>query len=355
MSSQSHDAAFYDDLAYQAIRDLIEREHAVVWHEVEAKLAEHPQRGAPRGINPNHLTNGRRRLVAEGVIAEDTTETYGNQVVTVLVPGNQHRRRDVIRTAARRKRGLQGRYLGWTQASERHPNLIGDGGERVVHESLKRTVAGYGLINPTRGEVTSLFDADVPGGPLDNAARIALPDGTTDLAVMVLVEVKNIRGWVYPATAELFQLLSKAAALQTAHPQRSLLPVLVTRRAHYLTFVMAKHLGFFVIEFDHGVQPILPHWTVTPEQVRELRDELGYVLMLTDEAMPGVTARFDRTVPKVGAATARRWAQMAPNLLPHFGLLRRESLSGPERDTEMDQLYRDATSIAAPTVSWRRV
>lgn len=354
-AKEGQKAAYYDELAYHAIRDLIDREHAVVWHEVEARLAEHRQPGASRGINPHHLTNGRRRLLAEEIIAEDVATTYGNRTVMVFIPCNQQGRRDDIRTAMRRKRALEGRYLSWTQDTKRHPNLIGDGGELVVHESLRATVAGYGLVNPTRGEVTSLFGKDVPGGPLDNAANIAFEAPDDLVAVTVLVEVKNLRGWIYPGTAELFQLLSKAAQLQGAHPKRRFLPVLVTRRAQYLTFVMAKHLGFFVIEFDDYAQPILPHWTVKTEDVHEVRDELGYVVIVTDQPMPGVTRRFDRTLPKDGVARAMRWAEMGPSLAPHFGALRRSSFSGWEREAEMNRLYQDAASIVKPEKAWRTV
>ncbi len=42
----------YADLAYASIIDLIDREHAVVWHEVEARLSERPIPGAAKGINP---------------------------------------------------------------------------------------------------------------------------------------------------------------------------------------------------------------------------------------------------------------------------------------------------------------
>ncbi len=64
------EAARYDALAYVAAQELIDREHAVVWPEVEAKLADHPQEGAPKGIDPHHLTNARRRLVENEVIEE---------------------------------------------------------------------------------------------------------------------------------------------------------------------------------------------------------------------------------------------------------------------------------------------
>jgi hypothetical protein len=189
-------AAQYDDLAYAAIRDLLQREYAAVWTEIEAKLAEHPQPGAPRGINPHHLTNGRRPLINERVVEELAATTYGRRVVTVLVLRDRRGRQDVVRTAVRRKRALEAQYLGWTESSKRRPSLIGDGGERVVLESLRATTAGYGLVNPSRGEVESLFNAPVPGGSLDNAAHIARVAGDELRGVTVLVEVKNLRKWI---------------------------------------------------------------------------------------------------------------------------------------------------------------
>ena len=40
------------------------RKHAAVWLEVEAKLAERPHALLPKGINPHHLNNARRRLTS---------------------------------------------------------------------------------------------------------------------------------------------------------------------------------------------------------------------------------------------------------------------------------------------------
>lgn len=53
----------YATIAADAILDLLQREHAAVWPEIEAKLAERPHPLLPHGINPHHLTNARRRLI----------------------------------------------------------------------------------------------------------------------------------------------------------------------------------------------------------------------------------------------------------------------------------------------------
>ena len=61
-------------------------------------------------------------------------------------------------------------------------------------------------------------------------------------------------GYTRPPT-QLYQLLDKAARLQTAAPDVPIIPLLVCRRSHATTGKMAKQLGFFVL--DTEVQPIV--------------------------------------------------------------------------------------------------
>ncbi len=65
----------YDALAREAILDLLDREHACVWSEIEAKLGEAPYKASDgttlrRGINPNHLQTARTQLVQSKEIEE---------------------------------------------------------------------------------------------------------------------------------------------------------------------------------------------------------------------------------------------------------------------------------------------
>ena len=65
--------------------------------------------------------------------------------------------------------------------------------------------------------------------------------------ILVTIEAKNLRQWIYPRTQELYQVLDKSARLQLEHPDLGVLPVLVCRKAHYNANKMAQHLGFHVI------------------------------------------------------------------------------------------------------------
>jgi hypothetical protein len=128
-----------------------------------------------------------------------------------------------VQTAAARKRLLHARYLGWAMGTKRYgAGIVGPGAEKVVHESLMAAApSGYRLFEPQRGEVRQMFGAPVPGGPLDNGATLQLVDdkGFPAGSVVVPIEVKNRRDWVYPEAPELHQLLSKAAALAARIPR----------------------------------------------------------------------------------------------------------------------------------------
>jgi hypothetical protein len=79
---------------------------------------------------------------------------------------------------------------------------------------------------------------------------------------------------IYPNSAELFQLLHKAALLQQVHADLRFVPVLVCRRRSFFVWAMAKELGFFPI--DVRQQYVLPGGRIGPVAFEEVRRELGY-------------------------------------------------------------------------------
>ena len=100
-------------------------------------------------------------------------------------------------------------------------------------------------------------------------------------AVLVAIEAKNLRQWIYPQTQELYQLLDKSAQLRLAHPEFGVMPVLVCRRAHYLASKMAQQVGFHIIQTRR--QYVRPAVAATDEDARlfqEVNTELEYDLEL---------------------------------------------------------------------------
>jgi hypothetical protein len=345
---------YYVDLGRQAILNLLDREHALVWLEVEAKAADHVLAGFATTIDPHHLTQARRELREEGVIQETKSRTRGGREIPVLHLAELKGRTEAYREAAARKRLLQARFLTWAVGTKSQPGVIGPGGERVVHEALKvAAVRGYFLVNPDGRHITTLFGAPVPGGPLDGAAYVQVldPRGRPAGSVVVLIEVKNVRSWIYPSSAELFQLLDKAARLQLANPEVSFLPLLVCRRAHETTFYAAHDLGFFVVDLQG--QFMLPSARIDPGHLEEVRGELGYLDLVASADPPKVLVkRLTETVPARAQKFADQWRLTATAVGPLFQSLRDESLPPRTRLKLVSSLRDVARSLPGARVSW---
>ena len=83
-----------------------------------------------------------------------------------------------------------------------------------------------------------------------------IPSRSSATAVAKIVlssRYAHVREWMYPRSAEVYQLLAKAVHITSNWTEGSVLPVLVCRRANPILIYMAKHLGFHVIEVINQV------------------------------------------------------------------------------------------------------
>ncbi len=351
---QPHD--HYLLIAREALVNLIEREHAVLSLEVEAKLTL-ARPGLPAGLNPHILTKARRGLVTEGVLEYVNATTRGGRAISVLGLRNRRGRETAFQEAAQRKRLLLARYLGWTQDQPKRRSPIGHAGEIVQHASLVAAApAGYLLLKPEGEPVDTLFGNPVPGGSLDDAAFLQLLDdeGLPAGSVFVPIEVKNVREWIYPSASELYQLLDKAARLQAAHPNLAIAPIIVCRRAPYFTMNMAKQLGFFVAQTrNQFVRRIAEVLGEDGRLLREVQRELGFDdLIATESVHLSLSRLYSKTFPSVALRTAERFALSAPILSRYAGSLRQDNLMYGEREELMLALREDAASLESFEGDW---
>jgi hypothetical protein len=167
--------------------------------------------------------------------------------------------------------------------------------------------------------------------------------------ILAAIEVKNVRHWLYPSAQEIYQLLYKAARLQTENPGVSILPVLVCRRKHFLSLPFSRALGFYIIESRK--QYLLPNTTVNPQAVNEVRDELGFEdLTVSDRSDPGLVKVFSEVLPRGALANVERWAQTGPALVDYFQALRGD-LSDSER-TAIHEELKEAIDDLGIQVQW---
>jgi hypothetical protein len=342
------DAQYYRDLALALIPQLLEQELALIAPaEVAAKLADDPRLPLPgrvKRIDPHHLGWATNELIRSGQISQLFHRTKGARTVRLIVPTNQHLRIRAINDAVQRKSALQARYLGWASGTPNHPGVLGAGGESVVHSALiTASPHGYYLLNPTTGQTRMLRGLAVPGGALDNAAILTAvdrqtntPTGTFD----VLVEVKNVRHWLYPGDSEVHQLLWKAAALQQALPDVPILPVLVCREAAHITIKLTYNIGVYVIRTVNQLAPE----SLDADRLNEVVSELGYRLARSNEPAPALVSHFTTKIPGAAAELAQRWRAVGAGFLRYYELLRRDDIDREQRDDLRSQLL-DAVGI----------
>jgi hypothetical protein len=327
--------AEYTQRAEERIREVLGSEHAVVPLELEARISEAGYADSGSNIDPHHITNALKNLLARGeVIRTEPAASRGGHQIETIQPADQRRRKTAITHAAARKRLLYSRYLGWAQGTERHRHgLIGPAGEAAVRAGLLLS-GGLQPIRPDAGEVARLLDVDLPG-KLDSAGiHVPLLQGQLGEPIVVIVEIKNIRGWMYPSSEEAYQLLDKACVLQAAHPEQPILPVFVCRKAQRPIFWMAQQLGFMVIEL--GLQYA---GDVEQSSLDEVRNELAFSdLRVGVGPSLRVRDRFQKTVPNHGTRIAADWRKTVANhrLVHHIHELR--YAKGYDRNVLMQEL-----------------
>lgn len=157
----------------------------------------------------------------------------------------------------------------------------------------------------------------MPGGALDNAAILSTldrqtntPTGTFD----VVIEVKNVRPWLYPGDREVHQLLWKAATLQQTLPDVPILPVLVCREAAHVTMTLTNTLGVYVVRTKRQLAPE----SIDADKLAEVINELGYRIDRSDQPAPALVNHFTTLIPAAAPALAAKWRALGCTLLPLF-------------------------------------
>jgi hypothetical protein len=298
---------------------------ALVPAELEFLIAEARFAESGRAIDPQHVTTALQELRAERKLVYVSAATRGGGIFDTIEPANRGSSSTKIERIAARKRVLSARLHSWTSSSKRYPHgLAGPAGEA----SVRRAIAAAGTMTAASGgfgEVSTILGRHL-AGPLDSGGfLVPIVSDLPTQPVTVLVEVKNIRNWIYPGHPELHQLLSKAAQVQQHAPSQPILPILVCRRAHKTTIWMAQKLGFFVIETKRQYLG-----DVDTEALAEVQMGLHLTYLTAGSAPdPTVTTRMRDVVPLHASNYAIRWQQtvLADDFGPYFDAIFRARTS----------------------------
>jgi hypothetical protein len=344
-------------LAARGIQELLAVDGAATQPGMEAKLSDSVFPGFTRHVDPHHLTTARFRLLRAGVIEKLDEQTRGGGTVGTYVLAGPSK---AVQRKAGRKRLLHQRYLSWSRDHTKWGAApIPAALERVVHSSLVRAAPfGYLLLRPEGGgEVTRIAGAAVPGGRIDNAAFFTglTSRGLPEKTALIAIEAKNVRQWIYPQTQELYQLLDKSAKLHIAHPDLDVLPVLVCRRAHYLTTKMAQHVGFHVIQTRRQyIRPAVAANADDRRKFEELNVELSYGLDLNEGPVDQMAAHFTKTIPSRSQEAVARWSRFVshPDVPGLITKLRDDSIIGQDRTYYLSELSAAALHAQGQDGEW---
>ncbi len=330
----------YIALGRTAITEMIDANGAAIWLEIVARAGDYPWRQLNTRIDPHHLRAALKQLLGEGTLTEVTERTRGGREVTVIVPVDTARRKRQVDDAAAKRRLVAARYLGWASGTASVPGIVGPAAQRVAHISLLTAApyVGYRLLNPRNGETTTIRGHEISGGPVDNAAIFHVEG--SPLEFLLVIEVKSLRPWMYPRDDKLYQLLFKAAALSARHPDLAIVPLLVCRKAHFTTFLMARDLGFHIV--DTRLRQWLPEGASDDAALREVQDVLGYAdIWFVSGLDDHLVRQFSQTLPRWATTRATRWARVGSRLIDHYEPLWLETGDDLARSARLNKL-RDA-------------
>jgi hypothetical protein len=324
--------------AKSRLLQLLDEQHSVVKPEAITRLAETYFRASEtnNNIDPHITGQAIDELIQSGILTDTAETTRGGRRIHTIQRVDLPGRKTLTALASRRKRLLYTRYLGWATGSSRYPRgLIGPAGEAAARRAIMDSAA-LQPETPGAGEVSKILNVRLPGAADSGGYMTPIVGGLPQPPVTVLIEVKNLREWIYPTSSELYQVLNKAMLLKHANPTVPVVPILICRRAHPTTFFMAKQLGFLVI--DMNIQYIGD--TLDDDELDEVRNELGFTDLHhgTGPALR-VRDRFRKHLPPVISQFADTWTETTAdtNVSTLLGPLGRR-IDGQERKLLVNEL-----------------
>jgi hypothetical protein len=348
-AAAKHTPEEWTEIGRSALLDLLSERLVVPWTEAEARISFRGWKDF-EPVHPVQLNGARRSLVEDRLIIEESTQ-HIPPVTTIRLPFSPDRKREMERLRGARRKEYR-KYQSWAQDG----SLCGKHAERLVFDSAQYAASEAGLWVPPQkvGYIREVNGVGIRRGPLDVLAHIlAVPEARADAALVV--EVKNLHRWVYPWTAELWELLVKGAELATKTP---VVPLLVCVRAAYQTNQMAKDIGFFSCYLGKQLFSV----SIEQEEFLKMVDEFGLAieqhqgpyepvvafLTKTLRKSPPGSPPFDEDVPWYRRQVAR-FSALAPVILEHAALA--EGVEGAARRSIFNAFRTEArSSLGWPTV-----
>jgi hypothetical protein len=141
---------------------------------------------------------------------------------------------------------------------QRLGHRIGQTLEIAIYRALcaQTQLTFLGSLRGLDGPDDALYSKDEPPSTISGNSMEGELDfiAMTPQAILIGLEAKNIREWLYPQREEISQLLQKCTAVDAV-------PVLVPRRIHFSTFRVLNPCGVVLHQTYNQLLPMSADWT----------------------------------------------------------------------------------------------
>jgi hypothetical protein len=310
-------------LAKRRIKNVLNVRLSATTRQLESKIAESGPN--PQRCDPHVISQAIREMRKDVELSVYTHPQLGNNFFHLSAQEKNNKSRKAL---SQRQEKLNGLYTDYIRLVKDDPKICGDALELVMRNSFKQAPM-YFELGSKANPLLSYGDRKIPGA-LDGTFLLS------QQGLLLAVETKNIREWIYPSAAELWALLNKANVISSA--SCPILPILICRKIPYYTRVAFKQLGVLGFEVHH--QYFDPIAESRLEQIKHV-DGFGFHDIKTDLTPPPKLISFlKETVVEHGKTYAEQFLknkQLLDEFAPKLSL---ESTKSGERQESWKTIKR---------------
>jgi hypothetical protein len=190
-------------------------------------------------IDPHVLTDARNRLLASGTLRREVRDN---------TPWYSRADADPAAVAAR-----LAELIPLHRQYQRLGHRIGQTLEIAIYRALcdQTQLTFFGSFRGLDGPDDALYSKDEPPSTISGKTMEGELDfiAMTPGAILIGLEAKNIREWLYPQREEITELLQKCTAVDAV-------PVLIARRIHFSTFRVLNPCGVILHQTYNQLLPM---------------------------------------------------------------------------------------------------
>jgi len=269
------------EVAKRRIGNILRQRRIASKRQLESKIAE---AGPPQmRANPHHISDALKELLESGDVIVGASISVGiGKPTQLFAPSDWNPASQQDSDRLERIRNAFTEFLTVTLREDNGESL-----QIIVQGAIEQSEQFIWLSEPGKSPPSGFT---LSGKSITGSGRLDHYLIHKQTGIPIGVEDKNFRDWFYPHRTEIKSMLKKCHTY-------NMLPVLVTRKVHYMTRMVFHLLGG--VAFETHFQCFLPQYADRLADARH-KDGLGFAdLRFIDEPLDHITNLFADTLPKL--------------------------------------------------------